>query len=200
MINYNEDYEYAAQRLPQTVVRMADTGMPVYVHEVRVREKKVSVSSLEKGVQENKLVKLKDLILDSPPLGFVNYNGVAVFVMRIPMRRDWRQGVRMQNCYVCSQGLPIHFNDLLRNDALHNCIIGKYPTISRILDKYNAKAANLFAPAASLAWDRHWALTPQKGVMYKDWGVVGTLLGKGDDIMFKDGHAFLRENFEESVR
>lgn len=197
MIDYNEDYEYAHQRLVQTVVRVAHSGLPVWVNDVFIRDKQVNISPLT-NLEKATDVSLKELNLSSPPLGFVNHNSVAVFLMRVPKRRDWKQGLRPANCQLNANGLNVHFMELLKNNSLHNCIIGKYPSLPNILREYEKQ--KIYGRGSSLAWDRHWALTPLMEVLYKDWGVVGLLSKEDKDIKFQEGFSFLRESFEESVR
>lgn len=192
MSNYNEDYVYASEKLPGTIVRLKD-GNPVYVQNVFVRDKVCDVQTIDKLRTPYKL-KLKDLDLRSPPLGFANYRDMAIYVSRIPKRRDWRQGIRTQNCFV-GDGIFMVEN-LLDGNALHNCIVGKYPKINSILNKI--KRVNKLK--LRVAWDRHWALDNKLNVFYKNWGVVGVFDVNKMDVVFNDHCSFLRESFEESVR
>lgn len=191
MSDYGEDYEYAAEKLPNTIVRLKN-GNPVYVDLIDVRGKLCLVKPLN-NLNDMKRVKLQDLDLRSPPLGFVNYRDKAVYVMRIPKRRDWRQGLRGANCIVDNNRFTLE--NLLATTGLYNCIVGKYPTIDSIIKKSKrVKKLEL-----KIAWARHWALDTHNRVSYKNWGEVGTLEAGGKDISFDNGFSFLRESFEESV-
>lgn len=110
------DSDYAVSRLHGTLVR--HKGRAVFVREVEEDMMCVIQDGLN-GRSSN--VHLDDLNLASPPLGLVNFNGEAKYISRLPMRNDWRQGVRPHNTtWGGERGVP--------EEALIKCMNGKYPS------------------------------------------------------------------------
>lgn len=153
-----DDAEYARSRIEETLVRL--DGEPVYVHQVTQELiARVTHPLRFDGVVSD--VKLGDLTLESPKLGWVNTEGGAAYVSRIPKREDWRQGVRRNNLTTLT-GRDIRGLD---TRDIARCIKGTYPRLQDVVKQRGL-----------VAWSREWAV--ENGLLhYKHYGVVGKLGG-----------------------
>lgn len=177
---YGKDYEYANSRLIDTIVRLESE--PIHVNQVR-RDGKVEYYTLaDRG--EIKTCDLEDLNLKPVPLGYCNYGKMATYLTRMPMRRDWRQGLRRENMTsisgMNSNKIPIH--------QLHHCIVGDFPTL--------AGALGALGKVSSIAWHRHWAVNTDNQVTYKGGVVVGSV--KDGVVVLNESHQYLKEALAES--
>lgn len=90
-----DDVDYARTRLNETIV-MDKEGKASYVHNLYVEDGIMSAQCSVLG-GDSKMVKLEDLTLRGFKLGYLNKNGKALYLLRVPKRRDWRQGLRTNN-------------------------------------------------------------------------------------------------------
>lgn len=141
---YGDDYDYAATRLDGTVVRVG--SIPVRVDSIG-GDGRALVTTLATGKQS--LVDVRELNLRPVPLGYVNHGMVAAYLCRMPMRNDWRQGLRPESMYVLNNFMDKRH---LSDRALHDTIVGEYPPLAACLELVSNGAAT------SLAWHRHWAV------------------------------------------
>src|SRR5699024_3329179 len=118
---YGNDYAYADSRIKGTIVRL--NGEPVLVE--RVGPDYCIVQAWEEYPRGRQIrCNLDDLDVKPVPLGFINSGYVADYAYRLPMQRDWRQGLRSNNCRLESGRDLLEIN----KKALRNCIVGRYPT------------------------------------------------------------------------
>lgn len=152
--------EYAESRLSETIVRKGD--MPVRVLEVdgdfscSVRDELGELGVFAVGIEE--------LNLKSPPLGFVNTRSGCEYLVRRPMRRDWRQGVRSNSVVSTGTGNQAMMRDIAA------CIKGDYPSIKEA--RGMVRSGNAVAVSRDIALTKHLASVR---VVYKWYGVVGVL-------------------------
>lgn len=178
---YADDYEYANSRLTETIVRLK--GEPVYVYKVGPGMK--TDYSLLNEMHVMKQCKTEELDLKPVPLGYCNYNKNACYLSRIPMRRDWRQGLRRGN-FASLSGMNA---DRIPYEALKQCIIGEYPTFTAALEAVKK--------LKSIAWHRHWCVDANNQVFYKGNGrPVGVV--SGTDIVLSSKYQYLKEALKES--
>lgn len=170
---YGDDWRYAASRLNGTIVRLV-SGEPIKVLDINDTDE-VVVRVL--GTRDNKVVKLNELDCSPVPLGFVNSPHGAQFVMRVPKRRDWRQGMRRENTKVV--GPSGRYSELY----LKRAILGVYPSF-----KY---ASSRKSKGKLTAWHRHWAIDSKGGLFYKAHGCVGSYID--GDFKLKVKWEYLRE-------
>lgn len=119
MQSYNE-VEYAKTRLLETIVSYK--GLPVLVE---------SIDS--SGLVEFKYIKdlresscsLNELDINPLPLGYCNYNRYAFYLTRMPMRQDWKQGLRNRNILIADRGARFDFP----YEVLHSTIVGELSLI-----------------------------------------------------------------------
>lgn len=180
---YGDDHEYAASRLVGTVVRVDQE--PVFVHEIR-RGMKAVVCNLA-NLRENYVVDADKLNLEPVPLGMCNYSGVVSYLARVPMRRDWKQGLRKGN-FVSLCGLDA---GTIPPDVLGNVIKGVYPTFKECVDKIKK------GEAKQMAWSREWAIDNDNNIIHKYDGVVGVLRKGIPDL--KAEFMYLREALQEKL-
>lgn len=179
---YGNDWEYAGTRLHETVVRWGDK--PIYVEAVGAAG---AISRLL-GSDKMELIPLDDLNLKPVSLGYINYHRVASYVVRVPKRRDWRQGMRHGNIRSIS-GLPAQEIPL---DKMVDTISGKYPSYRFCLEGVNRNYQ-------SLAWHRHWAVVKpirpgNLTICYKGEAVGSVIEGQP---MLDEKHQYLKEYLKE---
>lgn len=177
---YGNDWEYANNRLQGTIVRLNDE--PVFVHEVR-RDMKAEVSKLE-DIYNAFIADGRELDLTPVPLGMCNFNHNAHYLSRVPLRRDWRQGLRRENFIS-----PTCDHAAIPPALLAKVIKGEYPALKECFDlvKKGALAA---------AWSRRWAIGRDSTLIYKN-KVVGT--SKDGVLLLNKEFQFLAEALEEAV-
>lgn len=179
---YSDDYEYANSRLTETIVRLGSE--PVFVHTVG-RAMLTQYSTLD-NMADIKVCKAGDLDLHPVPLGYCNYNKQASYLTRIPMRRDWRQGLRRGN-FTALNGVDA---GRIPYESLRQCILGDYPTF--------AAACDAVKKIKSIAWHRHWAVSGDGQIWHKGAiHPVGVL--EGDKIVLSSRYQYLKEALEESL-
>lgn len=179
---YGTDYEYANSRLVETIVRLGDE--PVYVWGIHPG---MSVSySLLTEMDTNKQCKVEELNLKPVPLGYCNYNKYACYLTRMPMRRDWRQGLRRGN-FTSLSGADAN---RIPYDALRQCILGDYPDFAGALEA--AKKIK------SCAWHRHWAVDCNGQVLHK--GAIKPVgVVENGVIVLHSKYQYLKEALKESL-
>lgn len=181
---YGNDWQYARTRLIETVVRVKKDNTPVMIHDVT--RTKVVCSALSDG---DTLINLKLDDLDVKPvnLGYLNYNGVASYIVRVPKRRDWRQGMRYGNIKslsgISAQHIPLKYYD--------HVIRGEYPSLDKVIK--SSKTVK-----DSIAWHKHWALDRSGQVLYKGTNIVGKLIE--GQILLNEHRQYLREYLDECSR
>ena len=165
--------EYAESRLLGTFVR--HKGEVVEVVGVS-GDLKCMVSTSDSEF----VVPLEDLNLESMPLGYSNLNGVATYLSRIPMRRDWRQGVRAANIEGLIGGLRESLGGL-----------GPHPSFKEALQLTRTGGAT------SVAFSEWFKVCRYGEVVYKDRFTVGEVVG--DKVVLTERFKHLKELLNESL-
>lgn len=177
---YEDNLDYARGRLEGTVVMLF--GEPIEVKEIDY-DGAVRVRRL-KDPDEYFYCNLSDLdLVGQNKLGYVNYGPGAYYLMRKPLRNDWRQGLRMSN--VCFQGEEgfgrFPFNEL------RDTILGNYPSFVEASGRINS------GPCYRVAFSRCFALGDGNKIYYKQ-----RLVGSYDKIVTLFEHfKYLTEHLEE---
>ena len=187
MCMYGQDYAYADNRLSGTIVRDAITGRPVKVFGVNQDGYAHVVYLDEMGTmnEEERVIKLEDLDVRPVPLGYVNFNGSLSYLYRIPVRRDWKQGLRANNCASVGLGLAN-----IPGSNLSKTIMGVFPSFAEVKRTIKNNIGHAYA------WHRHWA-TDGKRLYYKRLDCVGTIFRGKPKLTGKC--AYLKEALEEAM-
>lgn len=131
--------------------------------------------------------RLENFDLNPVSLGYVNHKANAHYLMRSPMRRDWRQGLRMLNL-VDSQGQNPR---LIGFKAIAQTIMNKFPSFKNVLAAVSSEDVN------SMAFHRDFSVYHNGGLEYKGTFKVGKIdLNNGNVLIEKD---WVREAFDEAL-
>ena len=133
-------------------------------------------------------VKLDELDLTPVKLGYVNTRDRgALYVVRMPKRNDWRQGLRRENMIVLSR--PMDPGKISQAD-LSRCIIGDYPKFE--------EAVNIVSDdfVSSIAWSRDFAITFKGKVLYRTIHVGN--YDKDAGVVLLEDFSYLQEVLNES--
>lgn len=183
-LSYGKDYQYAAQRLNQSVV-MKD-GLPVFIHNIDGKGLVVyEICGYHTGKQ---IARLEDFDLTPLQLGYINTDNKALYLQRIPHRK-YRQGLAQQNLYCVGNKISVF------DRALVNLVGNRYPKVSFILEElFNENIK-------SRAFSKKWAIGRGRdrdfyNLLYKD-RLSGTVSVKDESFKLTDSHKFLKESLEE---
>jgi len=195
MNNYNNQ-AYAANRLVGTIVRHKDKAISVQVVGNRV----VAIKLI--GGEQIEFP-YKELDINPVPLGYANIGGKALYISRIPLRNDWKQGLRPKNMrYSLSKpnNGEIEEEDLLRRE-LPNDVIGK--TIEGIYPSYDDVVRAIANPGKklqSMAYDRNFAIGVDGSIFHKGKYTVGTMIDAARRVFrLKDEFWWAKEALEETL-
>jgi len=155
---YGDDWKYAGTRLNGTIVRTKD-GVPVEV--IRCSQDGAAIQELLSD--RAYMVQLGDLDVSPVPLGYALTDDGLRYVVRKPMRRDWRQGLRSNNYAFIDEVGRVTKNEKVSRKDLANCILGNYQTASECV-----KATEILPHAV---FNRRWAIA-KGSLLYKNM-VVG---------------------------
>lgn len=143
-------------------------GEPVKVHvddSPGYPETSITVQPLNKNKSEVIDYTSDEFTPHGIKLGYVNYEGFAYFVSRLPLRRNM-QGLTTGNINV-SHGGP---KALLFSKSMRDCILGKYPSIKEAREKFEGMHS-------SVAISRNFSIVREGSFYYLDYRAkrVGTL-------------------------
>lgn len=170
---YGSEYQYAESRLAGTIVRYR--GLPVMIDYISYDDGTTAIRNLITGKRKN--VTLDKLNVEPAPLGYCNYNGVASYLSRIPMREDWRQGLRKR--IINSSASPVAMIDY---SEIAKTIIGEFPSYTQCLA----------ITSGSMAWHRDWARDSEGVLYYKSY-----IVGKKE--LLNDDFKYLQEELDISM-
>lgn len=147
---YEDDCDYAARRLNNTVVRLTNGNLFCVLTSEYNDAGKLCHLGDNYISGERELVLHSDLNLEPIPLGFVNTSSDMVFLARKPMRRDWRQGLSHNSLVTYGRLRPSDVNYKL----LVQPVLQQYPTFTRALESLSGKKT-------SIAFSREFGLAKQ---------------------------------------
>lgn len=175
-----QDADYAISRLLETIVLFGNTAV-----KVRGVDEDLDCSVKEVISGKTHTVPLAELNVNDLPLGFCidEESSRLKYVVRKPMRRDWRQGLRRSNCI-----------DLLGRGIDSSCIAKSLEC--RDLTTYSKGRKS---GASLLIISRDFALKSGRGggynIHYKWFGSVGFI--KDGVITLEPKSEYLRRELEE---
>lgn len=183
---YGIDFAYAGTRVQGTIVRIRETNEPVYVHIIG-RDGNCLVSLVE-TLTVHIAVHLDELNLQPISLGYVNTAGQATYFQRIPKRKDWKQGLRAENCLSSGRRL---FDFPM--ESFRQAVKNEYPNYKRALEGIKTKSSK----TKTIAFHRSWAVTSNRELLYKNHLYVGDIVD--DQPVLHPSYAYLKEFLAEVV-
>lgn len=156
----------ASRRLHNTVCLFKGEPYRVSVELGRPDDEEVYLHPLQNG-KRGKLVKYTsdDFTPHGVQMGYVNFEGVPIYTVRLPVRRN-SQGLSAGN--VGFVGTTAN-SSIIFTDAFYQCVMGKYPKLAEAITRLNDR--NTFDNG--IAFNRHFCL------MRVDRGYPLTLHFKG---------------------
>lgn len=182
--------EYAATRLVDTIIM--HNNEPILVHKVGMIDDQISVRCTRLLDEEDKVMEvyLSECDINPVSLGYVNHKKNAHYIMRAPMRRDWRQGLRMLNLVdsegASPRGIPYR--------TIAHTIMGSYPTFKSSLERLNSKDKIL-----RMAFSRDFSVTREGDLTYKGMIDVGKVDMNSGSILINDNCNWVGEALDESM-
>ena len=169
-----EEADYANNRLRETVVRLKD-GTPIQIIVILNSD---TVNYIDLLNRKEGICKLSDLNIDPVPLGYCNTQSKCTYLVRMPMRQDWKQGLRF-NSLRDINGRKVDFNYY----TIAHTIMGKFPSLSECIDKFSNTSKNPFNTdqrnIKSIAFNRDFCIKDGELLEYKGVYVVGTISKNG---------------------
>lgn len=181
---FNDDLEYASSRLSNSLVRAKqyDIGLVKVSKFLNGGDNKFSAAKIQ-GLDKNLntvFVASKDIEFCPGPLGYVNTLGDgAMYVTRMPIRRDYKQGLRSNQLMVVNGGSANR--SPLRESALDthafllglcDCMFNVYPKFEKVLDLVEDTGA-------AVAISKHFAVSDNFSLLYRGQK-VGGVTGNGE--------------------
>ena len=183
--------EYAKSRLIETIIRL--NGSPVMVLGVHGTNDSINVEYndlINDGTYG--IAKLSDCDLNPVPLGYVNHKKSSYYIMRTPMRRDWRQGLRMLNLVDAEGAQP----RLVSYASIGQTILGKFPSFKETLGMLSSKGRY---PIKSLAFHRDFAIDVEGKMEYKGFVDAARINMDNGSVTMNDNTNWLAEAFDEAM-
>jgi hypothetical protein len=171
-------------RLSKTLIRFK--GQPFYVDNIG-HDRKYLLNGMFTMTGKVASIELpcKDIDLRPVPLGYANFNGTAVYLSRIPVRR-YKQGLSHENISVNGPLLQGK-RDILTTREVAACVNGAYP-------KLDAAMRAIDNGAGSVAFHRQWAVHSYLPGRYKlqyRGRTVGEL--RDAEMQLNEGSEYLKE-------
>lgn len=179
---------YARTRLIETIVMREKQPVMIMVVDGEDDDILLGYNPILEGKGEIRFDKLSNFDLNPVSLGYVNHRGVAHYLMRTPMRKDWRQGLRMLNV-VDAEGMNPR---LISYRNMAQTMMGKFPSFKSTLETLN-RADNYL----SQAFHRDFSIKRGGDLEYKGIFNVGNVdMSNGSVLIEKN---WVREAFEEAM-
>lgn len=174
---------YARSRLNDTIITHNDE--PIHVIDIHRVNNKFYVIALNLVTGDEVRVLLDECNIKPVSLGYVNYNKSTFYSMRMPMRRDWRQGLRYINLVDVSGR---QYNGI-GYGVFVDTIMNNYPTFENALSK--------LTNCTSIAFNRDFAISKTGDIEYK--GVLVVANYNERDKAFTIHKGWVREALDEAL-
>lgn len=180
MKNYT-NVAYAQSRLVGTIVRVK--GKAAYIDNISA--KRVTYTDWITGGAEE--AKPEEMDITPVPLGYCNTQRTTPYLVRYPVRQDWKQGLRHKTLRAICNHQVIHPEGIPWPDVF-NTINGTFPKFEEVLKNIHDNKGLI----ESQAYCRDFAIYADKTVWYKEQFSIGVV----EDIDTTDGIVRIREEFE----
>ena len=181
MKNYT-NVAYAQSRLVGTIVRVK--GKAAYIDQISA--KRVSYTDWITGGAEE--AKPEEMDITPVPLGYCNTMKVTPYLVRYPVRQDWKQGLRHKTLKtICNHDIKVT-SEMIPWADVFKTINGEFPKFEEVLKIIHDNRGVV----RSMAYSRDFAIYSDKTVWYKEQFAIGTV----EDIDATDGIVSIREEFE----
>lgn len=181
MKNYT-NVAYAQSRLVGTVVRVK--GKAAYIDQITA--KRISYIDWVTGGAEE--AKIEDMDITPVPLGYCNTMKVTPYLVRYPVRQDWKQGLRHKTLKtICNHDIKV-ISEMIPWADVFKTINGEFPKFEEVLKIIHDNKGDI----RSMAYSRDFAIYADKTVWYKEQFAIGTV----EDIDATDGIVSIKEEFE----
>jgi hypothetical protein len=193
---FNNDASYARSRLNSSYMKGKEKGFYkiVDIYSKTNDLDKATIIAFDEDRNEVKL-HIKDLDFSIGKLGYVNdaYSGTAMFISRLPIRRDFRQGLRSSQLSHVRNG---SYNNLSENwlesnaKSVNKCLRNRYQSFNTVIEL--AEECN-----GDIAFSKNFALSSKYKLLYKGF-TVGDLT-KNDKFKLYTAFNFIEEEFTKEV-
>lgn len=183
--------DYAGTRLIETIILY--NSRPVKVGLCTQKGKDIAIQAVDMESGELVIDTLDKFDLNPPPLGYVNLEKTCMYMTRMPMRKDWKQGLRKNNMTSSTGQMPD-----ISMKAVSLTIMGKFPSIGHVmakLSKYNAQGLY----KAGQAFHRDFAVMADGRIWYKSIFAIGVMDLKTGSITVDPAYEWTREALMEVV-
>jgi len=180
------DLRYVKSRLEKTFLVYPPSDGMIYVEAVRP-DKFIEGRTLLKTA----VVPLKEVRISSPALGNTDFDGEAMFVSRVPLRDDWRQGLRAKNI-VCLKEGRIERSVTFNLFSLAQPIFCKYSKVEEALGKVEDAYK-------SVAISRNFSVSENYTLVYKCYLPVGSFNNENGLLKVPEKNMWLKELIKEEV-
>lgn len=186
MILYN-DIGYAHGRLVGTIVLYKNK--PVMINDIGGGF--VYIMYLKDGKKETVNYD-GNFDLTPVPLGYTNYNGLSLYLARIPMRKDWKQGLRTATTRCLLNGKE--YEGQVPFSELHKTIVGDHPPLAKAIE--HVKLPHITA----MSFSRTFAIDKALDIWHKGRSKIGKIINpKTHEYSLKDEFFWARETLEEAL-
>lgn len=180
--------EYAKSRLSETII--THQGQPYFVSQVGGTNDKIIV--VLTSLVEDKIItaNLDECDINPVRLGYVNHKLMSYYIMRAPMRKDWRQGLRMMNIITPDGENP----RAIGWKSIAETIMGKYP-------KYHDAITQVSKPASikKMAFSRDFSINRIGEIEYKGMFPIGSVNMENGNVLIHDNMNWVADAFNETM-
>jgi hypothetical protein len=198
---FNDDAEYAASRIVGSYLPLTEKRGLAYIAEIQRSKNtnslaKAQILAIPPGARsgEYEAFNIKDFMFAVGTLGYVNsgYQG-ASYLVRIPIRRDYKQGLRSNQCAIQRNTQMLNLQgDWIANNvkAVSNCLNNVFPRLEEAIERVDEQNDDV-------AFCKMFALSSKYKLLYK--GFNAGVLTKEDTLKLDPNFSFLEQELAKVV-
>jgi hypothetical protein len=183
---------YANNRLVGTIILYK--GVPVTINDLLpdINGEGVVYFTYLKDGKKGQAKYNQDFDLTPVPLGYTNYNGISLYLSRIPMRKDWKQGLRTATTRCLVNGQV--YEGQVPFSELYKTIAGDYPSIKKAIEHVQ------LPQISSMSFNRAFAIDKALNIWHKGRSQIGKIINpKTHEYSLKDEFFWARETLEAAL-